>query len=55
MNAPTDSVLKRHYEQMMGRKGKDNESAPDSSSSSLSDQGGQGSGLFGWLKKLFCG
>ncbi len=49
MSVPTDSVLKRHYEQMSqaGSSG----TADSGGSAAASGQGG----LFGWLKKLFCG
>ena len=51
MSAPTDSVLKRHYEQMMSRGGGD--SAP--AASSPSPDGQSSGGFCAWLKKLFGG
>ena len=51
MSVPTDSVLKRHYEQMSQA---GSSSAADSGGSAPAEASSQG-GLVGWLKKLFCG
>ena len=56
MSVPTDSVLKRHHEQMMSRDGQASAPAASSpSSDSSSDSGSQGGGICGWLKRLFGG
>ena len=53
---PTDSVLRRHYEQQQGRSGA-GQPAPAASAPAqpapLPDAAS--GGLFGWLKKLFGG
>lgn len=51
---PSDSVLKRHYEQLLGAQ----RPAVDGAATAVSGgaaRGGSGGGLFGWLRRLFGG
>lgn len=52
MSVPTDSVLKRHYEQMSQAGSSGAAASGGNAPAAGSDASG---GLFGWLKKLFCG